>query len=279
MGFSLTPRQQEANKLLGGPQLHTMLAGGSRSGKTFLIIRAILIRAMAHKSRHAVLRYRFNHLKGSILFDTLPKVMSLCFPGVGERSHLDKSDWFYTLPNGSEIWFGGLDDKERTEKILGAEYATIFLNECSQIPWSSRNIALTRLAQKTPLRLRIWYDCNPPNDSHWTKRIFVDRIDPDTKMRLPDPSNYGTLTLNPAHNLENLPEDYIKSLEHLPKRLRDRFLLGIYGSSIDSALWTSEMLDSGRIMDGDVPDLQRIVIAIDPSGCSGPEDVRSDEVG
>src|SRR6201996_7092489 len=171
MGFSLTPRQQEANKLLGGPQLHTMLAGGSRSGKTFLIIRAILIRAMAHKSRHAVLRYRFNHLKGSILFDTLPKVMSLCFPGVGERSHLDKSDWFYTLPNGSEIWFGGLDDKERTEKILGNEYATIHLNECSQIPWSSRNIAVTRLAQlvhenirdQRALPLKMYYDENPPD--------------------------------------------------------------------------------------------------------------------
>jgi hypothetical protein len=29
------------------------------------------------------------------------------------------------LPNGSEIWFSGLDDKERTEKILGQEYVTI----------------------------------------------------------------------------------------------------------------------------------------------------------
>jgi len=31
--FKLTQRQEEANRLLGGPQLHTMLAGGSRSGK------------------------------------------------------------------------------------------------------------------------------------------------------------------------------------------------------------------------------------------------------
>lgn len=277
--FKLTPRQEEANRLLGGPQLHTMLAGGSRSGKTTLIMRAIIIRALAHKSRHAVLRYRFNHIKGSIIYDTLPKVMENCFPGVAERCHLDKSDWFYSFPNGSEIWFGGLDDKERTEKILGQEYATLFLNECSQIPWSSRNMALTRLAQKTPLRLRAWYDANPPNDSHWTKRIFVDKVDPDTKTKMPNPANYATLTINPAHNLDNLPPEYIDSLEHLPTRLRNRFLLGLYGSSVDSALWTLEMLDSGRVLDGDVPDLQRIIIAIDPSGCSGPEDVRSDEVG
>lgn len=277
--FSLTARQQEANALLGGGQLHTMLVGGARSGKTTLIVRAIVTRALAHKSRHAVLRYRFNHLKGSILYDTLPKVMSNCFPGVAEKCHLDKSDWFYTFPNGSEIWFGGLDDKERTEKILGSEYATLFLNECSQIPWSSRNVAITRLAQKTPLRLRAWYDCNPPNDAHWTKKIFVDKIDPDTKMRLSDPDNYASLTINPAHNLENLPAEYVSSLEHLPTRLRNRFLYGLYTSTTDGALWTSEMIDSGRVMDGDVPDLQRIIIAVDPSGCSGPEDTRSDEIG
>jgi phage terminase large subunit-like protein len=277
--FSLTPRQQEANTLLGSSALHTMLVGGARSGKTTLIIRAIITRALAHKSRHAVLRYRFNHLKGSVLYDTLPKVMSNCFPGVAEKCHLDKSDWFYTLPNGSEIWFGGLDDKERTEKILGSEYATLFLNECSQIPWSSRNVAITRLAQRTPLRLRAWYDANPPNDAHWTKKVFIDKVDPDTKTKLADPENYASMTINPAHNLDNLPTDYIKTLEGLPTRLRNRFLYGLFTSTTDGALWTSEMLDSGRVMDGDVPDLQRIVIAVDPSGCSGPEDKRSDEIG
>ena len=39
-------------------------------------------------------------------------------------------------------------DKERTEKILGMEFATISLNECSQIALSSRDIAVTRLAQQ-----------------------------------------------------------------------------------------------------------------------------------
>jgi hypothetical protein len=69
-------------------------------------------------SRHAILRFRFNHLKASIIARHLPEGDGgLCFPDV--PVHLDKSDWFVKLPNGSEIWFGGLDDKERTEKILG----------------------------------------------------------------------------------------------------------------------------------------------------------------
>lgn len=276
--FSLTPKQIEANRLLGSAATHSMLYGGSRSGKTFLIMRAIVMRALAHKSRHACLRYRFNHIKASIIYDTLPKVMELCFPGVADHCKLDKSDWFYTLPNESEIWFGGLDEKERTEKILGQEYASLFLNECSQIPWTSRNMAITRLAQNTPLRLRAFYDCNPPGDAHWTCRVFLHKLDPDTRKPLAEPDNYVATVMNPRDNLNNLPAEYLKELESLPERQRMRFLLGQFTSSLDNALWTVESIDNAR-HDGGLPDMQRIVIAVDPSGASGEEDKRSDEVG
>lgn len=279
VSFKLTAKQVEATQILGGPNLHTLLDGGSRSGKTFLIMRAIITRALAYESRHGVFRQRFSHLKSSIIFDTLPKMMGLCFPGVWDRCHLNKSDWFLRLPNKSEVWFAGLDDKERTEKVLGQEFATLFLNECSQIALSSRNIAMTRLAQKTPLRLRAWYDCNPPSESHWTNKIFYKKIDPETRTGLPDPQNYASLKMNPASNMDNLTEDYFRILEGLPTKQRNRFLYGQFSSDVEGALWTAEALDVGRVLDGEVPDLQRIIIAIDPSGCSGPEDLRSDEVG
>jgi hypothetical protein len=278
--FELTSKQAEANRLLGSSALHTMLYGGARSGKTFLILRAQVTRRLADKSKGVVLRYRFNHLKGSVIYDTLPKVMALCFPGVAEHCHMDKSDWFYRFPNDSELWFGGLDEKERTEKILGQEYADIFLNECSQIPWASRNIAMTRLAQKTEkLRLRAWYDCNPPSEAHWTHRLFVDKTDPDTRAGLRDKDNYACMVMNPRDNAINLPAEYLNELENLPERMRRRFLLGQFGTSEAGALWTLEGLDMGRVLDGVVPDMQRIVIGVDPSGCAGPEDTRSDEVG
>src|SRR3990167_7182325 len=144
--FSLTAKQREANALLAGAAQHVMLVGGSRSGKTLLLVRGICVRAMkAPKSRHLITRFRFNHCKQSIVLDTFPRVMSLAFPDVPYE--LNRSDWYATLPGDAEIWFGGLDDKERTEKILGNEYSTIVLNECSQIAWSSRNTVVTRLAQ------------------------------------------------------------------------------------------------------------------------------------
>ena len=275
----LTDRQLEADALLDSDATHCMLAGGSRSGKTFLILRKIATRALKVPSRHAVLRFRFNHLRASIVYDTLPKMMQLCFPGAVKDCKLDKSDWFYKLPNGSEIWFGGLDDKERTEKILGQEYASIFLNECSQIPLSSRDIAVTRLAQNTSLPLKMFYDCNPPSRRHWTHLFFVDKIDPARHQPLAKPDNYVWLQINPHHNRANLRQEYLDELEGLDERKRQRFLLGVFSDDDDTALWTPEMLDNGRLIDKEPPEMQRVMVAVDPSGCSGPEDLRSDEIG
>jgi len=95
-----TAKQESAQTILAGSATHIMLFGGSRSGKTFLLVRNVVMRALkAPKSRHAILRFRFNHVKASIVADTFPKVMELCFPGV--RWDLNKTDWFAELPNGS----------------------------------------------------------------------------------------------------------------------------------------------------------------------------------
>ena len=198
--MKLTARQLEAQEVLAGDATHVVLYGGSRSGKTFLLVRNVCARALkAPKSRHAILRFRFNAIKASVVMDTFPKVMDLAFPGV--KYVLSKTDWFAEFENGSQVWFAGLDDKERTEKILGMEFATIYLNEASQIPQGSRDIAVTRLAQSVnqvyqgrearPLKPRMYYDCNPPSKSHWSYKLFVQKIDPDTKQPLSKPSDYA----------------------------------------------------------------------------------------
>lgn len=285
MSFSLTPRQQAAQVLLGTDAKHILFEGGSRSGKTFLLIRAVCLRALAASgSRHAILRLRFNHVKASVVHDTFPKVMSLCFPGIPYK--IDKTDWFAEFPNKSQIWFGGLDDKERTEKILGQEYATIFLNEVSQIPFSSRNLALTRLAQlctyqrdgaTIPLRLKVYYDCNPPSKSHWAYQVFHEFKDPESKKPITNSHEYGRIRLNPRDNEGNLPAEYLQTLENLPQRMRKRFLLGEYAEVAPGALWTDEMIDKNRV--DETPDFQRVVIAIDPSGSGDDDNVGNDEIG
>lgn len=546
--FQLNPKQNEALELFGSVAEKILLYGGARSAKTFVILRTIIIRALAiDKSRHAVLRFRFSHVKASVVYDTFPKVMELCFPDC--PYDLNKSDWFVEFPNKSQIWFGGLDDKERTEKILGNEYClnpdslvlmadltwrraedvrkddeiiafpesleghmklirstvefnkllfkkryrvvtnkgstivseghkfvayyddrrvrnfrplswrkvedlspgdklrfacepwttdksydggwlagmydgegwvsggsagvaqnkgvvldklieclksrrvdirkhkdrdccqvvatglwasihaigmlrplrllkkasvlwegrngfngqhgnsaktmsrhginvdsrhvaeilsieelpegevraiqtssktlisdgflshncTIFLNETSQIAYNSYLIILTRLAQKCfyeikgkkiEAKLKLFCDENPPNKGHWTYRLFISKLDPETKIGLPDPEHYAYLRMNPMDNKDNLPEAYIETLKNLPKRKRDRFFLGLFTDDTDNALWTPEILDKSRV--NEIPEgveMVRIVVAVDPSGADDEENAGNDEIG
>lgn len=285
--FKLTPKQEEANKLLAGPATHEMLFGGSRSGKTFLLTRATCARAIkAPKSRHAILRFRFNAVKNSIVFDTFPKVMELCFPGI--KYSLNKSDWFATLQNGSEIWFGGLDDKERTEKILGMEFATIYLNECSQIPYGSVETAITRLAQKVDqvidgkaetLKPRVYYDCNPPSKAHWSYRVFKEKRHPETKQALTNQDDYVSMQLNPVDNTENLTPGYLDTLKNLSARGRKRFLDGEFADATPNALFSDEDIDKWRVLDGKLPDFVRVVVSVDPSGSGDVDNADNDAIG
>jgi hypothetical protein len=135
--------------------------------------------------------------------------MTMAFPGV--RYKLDKQDWFAEFGDQSQIWFGGLDDKERTEKILGQEYVTIYLNECSQIPQPSRETAVTRLAQQVrttaghavqaPHVLRL----QPAIQGALAYKLFVQKIDPDTKKPLAQSGRLRALPDQPADNPRTWP--------------------------------------------------------------------------
>ncbi|WP_193731816.1 phage terminase large subunit [Komagataeibacter sp. FXV3] len=280
--FSLTADQRAANRLLGGPATHILLRGGARSGKTFVLVRAVVIRALkAAGTRHGIFRHRLNALRATVLADTFPTVMRRCFPTVPWA--LSRTDWTVEMPNGSVILFGGLDDEDRTEKILGLEFATVYLNEASQITYGARNMLLTRLAQKSPLALKEYIDANPPTTAHWLYRVFEDGVDPTSAAPL-DRARYATMRLNPDGNRANLSPQYMAQLEALPERERRRFMLGEYQQAVDGALWRLEDFrraapvtpaTRGRV----ARDMRRIVVAVDPSGCSGPEDTRSDEIG
>jgi PBSX family phage terminase large subunit len=234
--FKRTLKQIEQTAVLSGPHRHAMSYGGSRSGKTFGLVRALVIRAMKCRSRHLALRLKFNHAKTSLWYETFPKVFKLCFPGL--KVIPNKTDYFYLLPNGSEIWCGGLDESERVEKILGKEYSTIFFNECSQIPYSSVSIALTRLAEKNELKKRAWYDENPPTKRHWSYPLFVKGLDPETWEPRPDAENYTSILMNPSDNIENIDSEYLSGvLELLPERERNRFMLGIFGDDSNGNIY------------------------------------------
>ena len=285
--FELTAKQLEAHAVCASGAKHVMLFGGSRSGKTFLLVRNVVMRALkAPNSRHAIFRFRFNAIKASVILDTFPKVMRLAFPGVSYK--LDKTDFYATFPNGSEIWFAGLDDAERAEKVLGMEFATLYFNECSQIPYPSLQLALTRLAQQvdqiidgkaSPLKARVFYDMNPPNKAHWSYRQFIQKVDPDTKAALGKPDDYAWFKINPTDNRENIASDYLETLEAMSGKMRKRFLDGEFGEAVAGALFEDAVIETWRVIDGNTPDMVRVVVSVDPSGSGDEDNADNDAIG
>jgi phage terminase large subunit-like protein len=224
----------------------------------------IIDRALSATSRHLILREHFNHVKTSIWLDTLPDVFSWAFRdknGDQIPFYKNDSDFYLRFDNGSEIWIGGLDEKERSEKILGTEYSTIFFNECSQLTYGSIETARSRLAENSNLINRCFYDENTPHKQHWSHRQFVEKIDPTDKTPLADPERYDMLVMNPIDNLRNIDPEFMKELNSLSKRKRDRFLLGLWQENDDSALWKYDDI----LRESEPPEMERIVVAIDPA--------------
>lgn len=231
MAYLPSTKQGQAWQMLREGSPNVMLVGGSRSGKTTVIVEEIICRAVRYPgSRHLMARLRFAHAKTALWMDTIPKVLEL--EGVNRNKFKwSESDHFIQLPNGSEIWVDGLDDKDRVDKILGREYATIFFNEVSEIPYDSITTVLTRLAQKVRgCENKAYYDLNPVGRLHWAYKVFVQKLEPTTDEELPNPHDYASLYVQPEDNRENLPEGYIeKTLDTLPEHKRKRFRLGEWG--------------------------------------------------
>ena len=259
-----TEDQQKAMKLLGSNIPNILLYGGSRSGKTFILLYAMIVRALkVPNSRHIILRYRSNSVIRSVRMDTFDKVMQLAFPKIKFKE--DSSEGLIRFANNSEIWFGGLDNGDRSDRILGREFATIYFNECSELQYDSVNTALTRLAQKTKLANKAYFDCNPCGRSHWTYQLFINHCDPVSHEALPHPEFYDAMLMNPDGNRRNLPDGYIeKTLMNLSERQRKRFLLGEWVEDVEGALWKSATIDRSRVIKC-TTQLNCIVIAVDPA--------------
>lgn len=252
---------------------HILAYGGSRSGKTFGFCYCVAARGIqAPGSRHLIARLHNIDVRQAVMMDTFPAMMRYAFPQVPYT--MIKSDQYallHTATGDSEVWFGGLDDKERIEKILGKEYATIYPNETSQIPYETILMMRTRLAQNvlksngSRLALKAYYDLNPTGKTHWSYQEFVLGVRPDNKKTLPE-NTRAWVQMNPIDN-PNLPPEYLEELETLPERQKQRFLDGQYLAEVPGALWPIDRLDATRVHA--LPELMRIVVAVDPSGSDG----------
>ena len=190
---------------------------------------AVIFRACRYPgSRHFICRFRAKDARSSVLHETLLPWLNKTIGATNYKANVH--DGLITLWNGSEIWIGGLGDKEQVDRILGHEYVTIYFNEVSQISYSAITTAYSRLAMKVEgCKNKFFYDCNPCSPMHWAYKVFIRKIEPRTDEKLNKPELYASAVLNPMNNAENLDEDYISDiLDNMPEKQRARFRDGLW---------------------------------------------------
>ena len=105
--FKPTEVQQKALALLSGNAKHVLLFGGSRSGKTTVLVMALIYRACRYVgSRHLICRFRAKDARSSVLHETLLPWLNKTIGAKNYKANVH--DGLITLWNGSEIIETGL---------------------------------------------------------------------------------------------------------------------------------------------------------------------------
>jgi len=228
--FKKTTAQTNAVKLITASKAKNILfEGGSRAGKSFEIMREIVIRAsLVPNSEHIICRETFNACKRSIWLKTMPDVFRIAFPNLPFKPQRSDGIYYAQLPNNSKIYIAGLDDDKKLERLLGTEYSTVWINETNQVSYNAVSKLKSRLAQKNKLIKKTYYDLNPTKTTSWVYIVFHQGINPIDGEAMSDTDNHLVIRMNPEDNLENIDEDYLETLSGLPEKEKLRFLKGEY---------------------------------------------------
>ena len=126
-------------------------------------------------------------------------------------------------------------------------------------------------------RNRIILSLNPTDTKHWIyRRFFKERGIPDDFNGVAGDTCYIHTCY--TENLAHLDEGFLKLAEECrinnPAKYRNKFL-GFWQGDMEGALWTEEMIEAHRVASAP-PDLDRVVVAVDPAVTSADD---SDETG
>lgn len=237
--------------------------GGARSGKTYLVILAIISRAwLIPESRHLVARYRLNHLKMSLWRQTLIPILKKNGFREGIDYTINESDLIITFANGSEIYGAGLDDADRVEKIMGTEFNTIFINEATQISYATYQKVSSRLSLNIPSIInKMIIDCNPRNKYHWIYKYFILRQDPESGNALSERRMKRIARRNwtPLDN-PYLSKEYVERLSDLTGAEKERLYKGLW---VDVEGLVYPMFEQAIVEDFPIPESWDCAGAVD----------------
>lgn len=212
---SPTPRQRE----FFDARARFIAYGGARGGgKSWALRRKLIALCLRYPEIHCLLvRRSFGELKSNHVLPFLKEYGSFLTFSESQKALL--------LPNGSRIDLGYCDSDRDVLRYQGQEYDIIAIDEATQLSEFRFSTFKACLRGVGNFPRRMYLTCNPGGIGHaWVKRLFVDRIFREGE----DPADYVFIPASVYDNPVLMRSDpqYVRTLESLPKRMRDAWLLG-----------------------------------------------------
>ncbi len=252
------------------PYRYKVLYGGRGSGKSVGIARVLLIQAALEK--HRILCAR--ELQVSMR-DSVHKLLADQIDALGLAGFYEVQQAVILGANGSEFIFKGL--RHNISEIKSTQGVTkCWVEEAQTVSKASWDTLIPTIREPNS---EIYISFNPDLPEDATYRDFV---------AFPK-RNSAVIKLNWSDN-PFFPDVLRDEMEDLRERDHNAWLnvwQGECRSQVDNPLWTKETIEGCRLPAWSTEDerqvligtFRRIVVAVDPSGCSGRDDERSDEIG
>lgn len=222
-GYKPFERQKEFHK---SKAKYRLFGGAAGPGKTRALLEEAFIQAKKYAhSDSLLLRRTYPELESSLIAQFRRDVPCGWYRSYNEAKHL------VILKNGSTIRFGYCRNENDVYQYQGAEYLFIGIDELTHFTLKQWQFLTSR--NRCPIRGSrpcMAGATNPGNIGHaWVKALWVDKVAPAGYDRPEqyDPADYAFIEARIADNpIYANDQNYLKSLEALPERLRKAFLEG-----------------------------------------------------
>lgn len=215
----IIPEPNDKQKLfLKSTYKHTAYGGARGGGKSWAV-----------RTKAVLLAARYPGIKMLIVRRTYPELL---------RNHIEilrretlglakynGSEKMLKFLNGSTIEFMYCDRDSHLDRLQGAEYDCIFIDEATQLSEKQMRAIAVCCRGVNGLPKRVYYTCNPGGQGHaYFKRLFIDRKFLDNEK--PEDYTFIQALVDDNSALMEAQPEYVDELMALPEKLREAWRYG-----------------------------------------------------
>lgn len=197
--------------------------GGVGNGKTLAALIKVHMHCEANPGAYFLIgRKYFPELRDSTMRDFLQLM--------GDYGNYRAGDKIFDYPNGSQVIFRHLDNQD---SLTNLNLSGFYVDQAEDIPEATFDYLSGRCRLEynkkthTFISERLRMITFNPKGHDWIWRLFDQKLTADGED-LPNPEDYHLEVATTFENRDNLPADYLKSLESKPKIWKDRFMYGSF---------------------------------------------------